>query len=435
MDGGGRSRAGAALHAAAGPEEEATAPPDGPPVVLDVTPSAARPGWPAPLTIEGPATRRARVWLGNRRVAPRDVVAEPGEVPGRSRLRVVVPRTARPGDHPFRVRTKAGLAVAPKAFSVVKCTVEPEPIEIKPLGEKVTVTATLRGPGGTHREFATPYVSNISFDGFMIQGCAEPDDADTCARTMVLPLGYDPKALVPFDLVPPFRVEITVGLCDPSLAPDAAASFGAWLEKSGDAATPWRVDCRNDAGMRVESRFGSQASVAYPGAQRVNLAWLHNGTELIVQARDPESAGNWVELERTPLDPSATSMPQFFAQDFPDGAMTSVYALKFITNGVPAQDAPGACKATQSVASANAPLTEALENLHGLDADARAAADDLDAAKTRVDTALAALAPVGAKATTPEEMSRAKARRSLANLSKSLGKASAALRKEGVVKA
>lgn len=186
--------AGAALHAAAGSGDSAPADPVGPPQILDVSPAAAFPGWPALLTIEGPATRRARVWLGNRRVAPGDVVAEPGEVPGQSRLRVVVPRTARPGDHLFRVRTKAGEAVATKAFSVVKCTVEPEPIDIKPLGEKVTVTATLRGPGGTHREFATPYVSNFGFGGFMLQGCAEPDDADTCARTMVLTLGYDPAA-------------------------------------------------------------------------------------------------------------------------------------------------------------------------------------------------------------------------------------------------
>ena len=100
----------------------------------------------------------------------------------------------RDGEQHVELRSHGQTSVAAKPVTVIKCSILPEPFVPLPLGDRVSLDARLAGPGGTHREFATQFVTVFTDNGFDLQGCAEPDDDDVCGRTLNLTLGYDPSS-------------------------------------------------------------------------------------------------------------------------------------------------------------------------------------------------------------------------------------------------
>lgn len=245
------------------------------------------------------------------------------------------------------------------------------------------------------------------------------------------------RRIVPVELHPPFRVEMTVGLCDPDLAPGPGASFGGGIAESAGGTGRWYTKCRVENGLTTTSSLGGRTTFPFPGAQRVDLAFQHDGTDLIAFARDPEASATWQEIGRETLGTTTgVFLPDVFALDLPVGTMTSVYALKFPQNGASPPGASPQREAVREMAAATTPLVAADAALHGLGGDAPAAANHVDAARARVDAAVQRLGErLAAKAKSPEDKALASARARLVRTSKSLKKAAALLRSKGMAQA
>ena len=243
---------------------------------------------------------------------------------------------------------------------------------------------------------------------------------------------------VPVELVPPFRVETTLGLCDPAFAPDAAASFGAAIGEDLAGAGWWSVSCRVADGLVVSPEFGSGADKALPGARKVALAFEHDGTDLVAYVRSPAAAGTWEELARTAASAAGgTFVLEFWAQDFQAGAMSSVYDLRIVQNADAPAGVPPQRAAAREIAEAATPLLAAIDALQAEASDAAGAADLIDDARSRIAGALASLdaAAIAPAKPTPAQAALRKARTSLTRASNRLNGAAKLLRKKGSRKA
>jgi hypothetical protein len=244
------------------------------------------------------------------------------------------------------------------------------------------------------------------------------------------------RATVPVELRPSFRLETTIGLCDPAFAPDAGATFGVALGDGYDGDGWSSIALSVNAGLDATPSFGTGTKKSFPGATRLDLAFEHDGTELVAYARDPMVSAAWQELSRaTVAAPSGFFVAEFWARDLQPGAMTTVSSLTFVSNGSVPDGATFGQRAVRALADASGPVVQANALLGSTSGDSAAIAALLAAARLRLDDAVTTLDTYtpGAKKTA-EEKAVAKARRSLTKAAAGLDAAARILEKKGFAK-
>ena len=197
---------------------------------------------------------------------------------------------------------------------------------------------------------------------------------------------------VPYELIPPFRVTFTVGLCDPAFYPAPSAVFGCSVIERGGAAREFSVECSRVDGITAGADFGVPASHAFPDAKRVDLAMEHDGSTLIASARDHEVGGAWFELSRMTVQSGGVFLPKLAAMNFEAGQMVSYYALRVPTNAPFADgEATAQRRAVRELAAALNDLADGADEFIADTPDQAAADAKFRAAQTRVQSAVAAL--------------------------------------------
>ncbi|MCG3133419.1 MAG: hypothetical protein HMLKMBBP_00576 [Planctomycetes bacterium] len=241
------------------------------------------------------------------------------------------------------------------------------------------------------------------------------------------------RITLPIQHASPFRLESTIGLCEAEFAPDASAIFGVAVRDSANTSGPggwWGVTCRVSGGLTATASFGSVGTVAFADATKLDIAFEHDGTDLVVLARDADAGGAWQELGREEaVFPSGSAFPEAFAGNLQPGAAVSIHDARFLANST-VGGGPGA-QATRSVARATERFGAAEAALDS--GSAEDAASALDDARDEIGDALAALGPP--KRATAEERAAAKARKLLGKVQASLAKSAGLLRKKGIAKA
>lgn len=198
------------------------------------------------------------------------------------------------------------------------------------------------------------------------------------------------SVLAPRDLVPPFRVETTVGLCDPDLAPAAGGAFGMRVVERTGAERTFAVSCARVGGITATADFGTPSPAAFADAELLDIALEHTGTEIVAYARDTALDGAWTEVARAAAAGGGPFLPEIRASNFDPGQMVSFYSLR-----VPENAPYGVGQATPQHQAVRA-LGEAIEGIAtGADAllegDTSAAAASLAEAESNVNAAIAAI--------------------------------------------
>jgi len=233
---------------------------------------------------------------------------------------------------------------------------------------------------------------------------------------------------VPYELIAPFRIECVVGLCDPAFYPAPTAVFGFSVVERGGAQREFSADCSRVGGMTATAGFGTPAPQAFAGAQRVDLALEHDGTDLVASARDHNLGGAWIEVARTPLAASGPFLPKLGALNFDPGQMVTYSSFRVRANAPygPGQATPQ-MEAVRNFAEALNDLADGADALVGAAPDAAAASLKIQAANQRVQeavTAIEAAAALGKKPTAAMrklKKARAAARKAAAGVAKAIG--------------
>lgn len=205
-----------------------------------------------------------------------------------------------------------------------------------------------------------------------------------------VPAPNQASVLAPRDLVPPFRVETTVGLCDPDLAPAPGGAFGMRVVERTGAARAFAVSCARIGGITATADFGTPSPAAFADAELLDIALEHTGTEIVAYARDAALDGAWSEVARAAAAGGGPFLPEVRASNFDPGQMVSFYSLR-----VPENAPYGVGQATPQHEAVRA-LGEAIEGIAtGADAllegDAGGAAASFADAESDVSAAIAAI--------------------------------------------
>jgi hypothetical protein len=235
---------------------------------------------------------------------------------------------------------------------------------------------------------------------------------------------------LPVELVPPFRVEAVVGLCDPAFYPDPSATFGMSVTEQGGAGRNLAIACSRDGGIRVVSGLGSDADVLFADSTRIDLALAHDGTDLVAEARDHETSGAWTEVGRVALtDLAGPMLAKVEGRNFLPGQMIGFYAFRVRANAPLGAGATPAHQAVRAMADAADALFDAND---ALEADV----PDLDGAADAIELATLRLTEAGGMIVTKGKVDRAtrkarKAAKRAAKAAKRTGKSATLLRETG----
>ncbi len=196
---------------------------------------------------------------------------------------------------------------------------------------------------------------------------------------------------LPLDLIAPFRVECTVGLCDEAFYPAPSAVFGFSVVERTGAEREFSADCSRVGGITATASFGTPAPHAFAGAERVDLALEHDGTDLVAYAR-ANGAAAWTEVSRAAVTATGPFLPKFGVLNFEPGQMVSYYSLRVRANApyAPGQATPQHA-AVRAMAEALGALADGADELASETSDVAAATLRFEAAQRLVADAVAAL--------------------------------------------
>jgi hypothetical protein len=188
------------------------------------------------------------------------------------------------------------------------------------------------------------------------------------------------------------------------------------------------LKCSRTGGITATADFGTPSPHAFAGAERVDLALAHDGTDLVGYARDHNVGGPWFEISRTALAAAGTLfLPELRAQDFAPGQMISFYSLRIRANAPygPGQVSP-AHEAVRSMGEAMNSIADGADALMSGMGGLPAAMADLDAAAQSAQAAVASLdAAAAAAGKKPSRAARSlkKARKGAAKAAKKFSQA------------
>jgi hypothetical protein len=200
------------------------------------------------------------------------------------------------------------------------------------------------------------------------------------------------EVTLPLDLIPPFRVECTVGLCDEAFYPAPTAVFGFSVVERTGAQREFSADCSRVGGITATASFGTPTPRAFAGAERVDLAFEHDGTDLVAYARKRDAAAPWTEVSRAAVAATGPFLPKLSALNFEPGQMVSYYSLRVRANAPYALgQATPQHQAVRAMAEALNALADGADELVSATPDAAAARQRFEAASQLVRDAVAAL--------------------------------------------
>lgn len=287
-----------------------------------------------------------------------------------------------------------------------------------------------------------PYAKNGAPDASLMDRAAGGGRAagTAGALTLLAPKGARrPNAAdlrLPCDLVPPFRVECTVGFGDAASRPAEDSYFGLNVVDRGGFGYEYSLLCVRADGIRTTAGFGFPVQVTYPGAEQVDLAYDHDGNELVAYVREHGGAGTWVEVTRTAVASAGPFIPKFSALNLDAGRKVIFRRLRVLANAeYAAEQATPELLAARRFAEALQDLADGADALNAETPDTTAATTEFESAGQRLSDAMLALeTPVDPGKQSSAARRLRKARKSLKTANSRLTQALGKLSSHGIEK-